>query len=94
MVTFKILFRKDVNRSRLGERDVFTLVESLRQHASNSDVVREGANAVLNMCYEKANVLHVVKNGCVDLLLGGLDPANPASVQASCSGALQSISCV
>jgi hypothetical protein len=92
MTVFKILFRKEVNRSNLGERDVQALVHSLEQHRTHAGTVREAANAVLNMCYEKGNVLHVVGTNCVDILIDGLAAGNPASVQASCSGALQSIS--
>ncbi len=94
MTVFKILFRKEVNRSNLGERDVQALVHSLEQHKTHAGTVREAANAVLNMCYEKGNVLHVVGTNCVDILIDGLAAGNPASVQASCSGALQSISYV
>lgn len=94
MKAFKILFRKDVNRRGITERDVSVLVMSLHRHKTHAGVVREGANAVLNMCYEKENVFHVVDTPCVEILIDGLTAGNPATVQASCSGALQSISCV
>lgn len=92
MVAFKILMRKDTNRQNLNSRDVNALVDALRRNSKNSSIVREGANAILNMCYDKANVISVVKSDCVNILIRGLETGNPPSIQASCAGALQSIS--
>ena len=92
MKTFKILLRKEINRVNMSKRDVAVIMQALRQHSGRAAVVREGANAILNMCYEKANVVFVVENGGVELLLAGVAAGNPPSVQASCAGALQSVS--
>ena len=92
---FKILLRKDINRKNMTDRDVKAIVGTMKSYLHTTDspgILMEGANAILNMCYEKENVLFVVDHGGVEILVQGLKTGSPETVQASCAGALQSVS--
>ena len=77
MKSFKILFRKEVNRRSVQDRDVKVVVAAIATHRQQAGVVREGANAVLNMCYERENVYAIVDTVCAEVLVSGLNVVIP-----------------
>jgi hypothetical protein len=86
---YKILLRKRPNRKALGSDGVKAILSTIQMPRSPK-IAEEGANAVLNMCYEASNVVHILR-------LGGLAPlcaflrAPDEGLQAAACGALQSI---
>eukprot|EP00899_Mesostigma_viride_P016806 jgi/Mesvir1/25126/Mv21584-RA.1 len=88
--TFKILSRKHDNRMALGEAGVAALVRYLHK-PRNARIAAEGANVVLNVCYEKENVDSVLKCNAVVPLVSFLT-SKDADLQANAAGAIQSIS--
>ena len=87
--TFKILLRKQSNRMELGHRGVRAL-GSLVSCAKRNEIACEGANALLNMCYEPSNVGILVDEIGVGFLVDFLS-SNDVALQASSAGAIQSI---
>jgi len=85
----KVLMRKEQNRLTIGREGVMTILKVLAMPKS-AKVAEEGANAVLNMCYDKQNVVYIVQGGGVEYLVNFLS-INASDVLASTSGALQSI---
>lgn len=87
--SLKVLLRKEQNRLTIGREGVMAVLKVLSMPKS-AKVAEEGANAVLNMCYDKQNVIYIVQGGGVEYLVNFLS-IRTADVQASSSGALQSI---
>ncbi|KAK9824307.1 hypothetical protein WJX72_009322 [[Myrmecia] bisecta] len=85
----KIISRKQTNRQRIGEHGIYAVLKHLRRPA-NPKVAAEGANVILNVCYEKANVDLVLRCNGVPPLIKFLSHAD-ADVQANAAGAVQSI---
>jgi|EP00908_Phaeocystis_cordata_P008762 hypothetical protein len=88
--SLKILTRKYDNRVRLGEYIVEDLVEVL--HMNPSPVVSgEASNVVLNICYERDNVVRLVNAGGVPPLILFAKDDSQMDLQANAAGAIQSI---
>ena len=88
--TLKILSRKFENRVRLGEQIVPDLVRVLSETERSSAVLGEGANVVLNVCYERENVQRIISAGGVPPLIALLS-SDELDLQANAAGAIQSI---
>lgn len=93
----KVLSRKQTNRRALGERGIAAVLRHLRE-PSSLQVAAEGANVLLNACYEADNVDSVLRLGGVPAVVAALGGApTPAAdalgqaVQANSAGAIQSI---
>ena len=86
----KILTRKYDNRVRLGEHIVEDLVEVLHQRVS-VPCSGEASNVVLNICYERDNVVRLVSAGGVPPLISFAKDDSNADLQANAAGAVQSI---
>lgn len=87
--TLKILSRKHENRMVLGEAGVRAVVRFLHE-ARNPSIAGEGANVVLNVCYERENVEEVIRANGVQPLVGFLRSPE-MELQANAAGAIQSI---
>ena len=87
--TFKILSRKQENRLKMGEGCVQALLASFAG-TRNRRVAAEGANVILNVCYEKCNVGSVLECGGVAPLVRFLG-MDSLTVKANAAGAIQSI---
>ena len=87
--TFKILSRKQENRLKMGESCVQALLASFAK-TRNRRVAAEGANVILNICYEKCNVGSVLECGGVAPLVRFLG-IDSLTVKANAAGAIQSI---
>ena len=88
--TLKILTRKYNNRVRLGEHIVEDLVKVL--HLRLSPLVSgEASNVVLNICYERENVVRLVSAGGVPPLISFAKDDSQTDLQANAAGAVQSI---
>jgi len=86
---FKILSRKQENRASIGEGGIRTITQFLQAPLSTR-IAGEGANVILNICYEKDNVEHVLKcNGVLPLV--SFLKAGDLDLQANAAGAIQSI---
>ena len=77
----KILTRKYDNRVRLGEHIVEDLVEVLHDRVS-IDVAAEASNVVLNICYERENVVRLVHADGVPPLVQFASDNENADLQA------------
>ena len=86
----KILTRKYDNRVRLGEHIVEDLVEVLHLRVSVA-CSGEASNVVLNICYERDNVVRLVSAGGVPPLISFAKDDSQADLQANAAGAVQSI---
>jgi hypothetical protein len=86
----KILTRKYDNRVRLGSHIVEDLVEVLHQRLS-VECSGEASNVVLNICYERDNVVRLVSAGGVPPLISFAKDDSHADLQANAAGAVQSI---
>uniref|UniRef100_A0A7R9VV28 Armadillo repeat-containing protein 8 n=1 Tax=Chlamydomonas euryale TaxID=1486919 RepID=A0A7R9VV28_9CHLO len=86
----KILSRKASNRLALGADGVRALLAHLSSPLSQP-VAAEGANVLLNACYEPENVALLLQTGGVRLLAGFLQDDSDASLQANAAGAIQSV---
>eukprot|EP00761_Pharyngomonas_kirbyi_P012416 gb/GECH01012443.1/.p1 GENE.gb/GECH01012443.1/~~gb/GECH01012443.1/.p1 ORF type:complete len:418 (+),score=40.77 gb/GECH01012443.1/:1-1254(+) len=88
----KILSRKLANRQNVDDNLAFTLSCILRKFNSEGYMVKECANIILNVCYEKHNILYITTSGCINLLLRCMDQ-NSENIQCyqAVAGALQSI---
>lgn len=90
---FKILLRREENRQTI-EKDAIMAIVSATKRATSSVSAREGANCVLNMCYDIFNVGQLIEISGVHVLLNLLKSgpfAGNDSVDASLAGALQSV---
>lgn len=85
----KVLLRKEQNRIAIGREGVKAILKVLALPRSPK-VAEEGANAVLNMCYDKQNVIYIVQAGGVQYLVNLLS-IDTIDNLVSTSGALQSI---
>ncbi|KAK3274827.1 hypothetical protein CYMTET_17011 [Cymbomonas tetramitiformis] len=87
--TFKILSRKHDNRIAFGAEGIRSVVRFLSAPL-NTRIAGEGANVILNICYEKDNVEHVLKSDGVIPLVAFLETPD-LDLQANAAGAIQSI---
>uniref|UniRef100_A0A7S0VCG2 Protein HGH1 homolog n=1 Tax=Hemiselmis tepida TaxID=464990 RepID=A0A7S0VCG2_9CRYP len=86
----KVLSRKAHNRTALEDGDMKTVVHYMHKPKS-SQVASEVSSVVLNLCYEKENVVRFIKCKGVPFLLDFVrDPDD--DVAANAAGALQSLS--
>ena len=88
--SLKILSRARANRLALRDEHAAALVRLLVHPWRDTRILAECANVILNACYEKVNVAHMLAAGAVTPLLGLLE-ASEDMVRANASGALQSI---
>ncbi|PNH03586.1 Vacuolar protein 8 [Tetrabaena socialis] len=85
----KILSRKQPNRLRFGPAGLRAVITVLANPLNNK-VAAEGANVLLNVCYEVANVHALLETPGVQQLLLFLTEEDE-EVQANAAGAIQSI---
>jgi len=85
----KVLSRKHDNRMALGNEGIKVIMKFMI-NPKNTKIAGEGANVILNICYEKENVTGVLKHGGVQPLVGFLRSADQ-DLQANAAGAIQSI---
>jgi hypothetical protein len=50
--------------------------------------------AILNICYEKENVKHVIRSGCIETILSYIAESKDMKLLAACAGAIQSVVCM
>jgi hypothetical protein len=86
----KVLSRKEVNRTNLEDEDVTTITKYLTSPRTRA-IASEVSNVVLNICYEKSNVIMLIKANGVPPLRDFLK-TDDEDVQSSAAGALQSLS--
>jgi len=89
----KILSRKQVNRSRVGQigiRSILSRLTGSQISSLSARVVAEGANVLLNICYEREHVMSLLRCDGVPPLIGFLAHEDEA-VAASAAGAIQAI---
>ena len=91
--TLKILSRKEDNRRRFGRELCRAVVRLALTHPRASHAVTaEGANVVLNACYEKENVEHVLECGGVEPLVRRVaDTGESWRCRSAAAGAVQSV---
>lgn len=70
----KVLSRKEVNRKAVGAKAIAQLLKHLSNQSVGTKIQAEGANVVLNICYEKENVSAVLACGGASTLVL---PPNP-----------------
>jgi len=87
---FKILSRKQDNRLALKEASIRSILKHV-QKPKTTQIAAEGANFVLNICYEKQNVASVLNCNGVQPLVEFLK-ADEETLTANAAGAIQSIS--
>ena len=85
----KIVSRKQANRLRIGEHGIYAVLKHLRR-PGEPRIAAEGANVILNICYEKSNVDLVLRCNGVQPLIKFLSHGD-ADVVANAAGAIQSI---
>lgn len=85
----KILSRKTDNRRNVADEVVRVVVGHL-EAAANLQIAAEGANVLLNICYELENVDLVIRHHGLQPLIRYLSEQDP-QVQANAAGAVQSI---
>ena len=89
----KVLSRKQVNRSRVGQigiRSVLSRLEGGPALPMSARVAAEGANVLLNICYEREHVISLLRCDGVPPLIGFLGHEDEA-VAANAAGAIQAI---
>ena len=86
----RVLSREQQYRKALGAPGVYAVLRHMARGANRPDVAAEAANAILNLCYEVANVAAVLEGGGALLLVACLRRPH-AELQANAAGALQSI---
>ena len=86
----KVLSRKAVNRANIEEEDVTTVTKYLQSPRTRA-IASEIANVVLNICYEKQNVIMLIKANGVPPLRDFLRN-DDEDIQSNAAGALQSLS--
>ena len=91
--TLKILSRKEDNRRRFGRELCRAVVRLALTHPRASHAVTaEGANVVLNACYEKENVEYVLECGGVEPLVRRVaDTGETLRCRSAAAGAVQSV---
>ena len=91
--TLKILSRKEDNRRRFGRELCRAVVRLALTHPRASHAVTaEGANVVLNACYEKENVEYVLECGGVEPLVRRVaDTGESWRCRSAAAGAVQSV---
>ena len=65
----KVLSRKEINRKRIGHKAIALLLKHLNDPIVGSKIQAEGANVVLNICYEKENVNAILASGGASILV-------------------------
>ncbi|KXZ50315.1 hypothetical protein GPECTOR_17g954 [Gonium pectorale] len=85
----KILSRKRPNRLAFGSAGLRAIAAALVDPVSNK-IAAEGANVLLNVCYEPDNVQALLETPCVQQLLLFL-MEDDEELQANAAGAIQSI---
>lgn len=85
----KILSRKQENRLKFGIAGIRAILFHLNPAKTNA-IAAEGSNVLLNACYERANVMHLLQTSGVECIVGFLRIQVP-EVQANAAGAMQSI---
>ncbi|KAG6546935.1 hypothetical protein Mapa_011551 [Marchantia paleacea] len=86
----KILSRKQHIRAAIGQEGITSLIRHLIESKHLPKVAAEGANVILNVCYEKSNVNLVLESGGTATLVSFLS-SDDEELQANAAGALQSI---
>ena len=86
----KVLSRKAVNRTNIEDQDIATITKYLQSPRTRS-IASEVSNVVLNICYEKSNVIMLIKANGVPPLRDFLK-TDDEDMQSSAAGALQSLS--
>eukprot|EP00736_Rhodelphis_marinus_P010794 Rmarinus@m.23705 len=89
LTVLKILSRKYESRIEYGVRSIKVVTKYL-EAPRNFVIAAEGANVVLNLCYEKENVEAAVRYGCITPLLRFLGAVDD-DLKANAAGAIQSI---
>ena len=85
----KIASRKEHNRRAFGRHGVAAVLRPLRDPIS-ARVAAEASNVILNACYEKENVEHVLECGGAEPLVR-LVSHDAEAVRANALGAVQSV---
>eukprot|EP00961_Rhodomonas_salina_P134396 1807796-Rhodomonas_salina.3 len=80
----KVISRKVANRQTIEYQDVQTVVKYLRRPLMPA-IASEAASVVLNICYEKPNVLMTIDSGAVAALTPMVQDADE-DVQANAAG--------
>lgn len=70
----KVLSRKEVNRRAVGAKAIAQLLKHLSDQTAGTKIQAEGANVVLNICYEKENVSAVLACGGASTLVTKPNP--------------------
>ena len=91
--TFKILLRKEENRTSLPPLVLKSILSILKDDSSNSRIRAACSNVLLNATFEKKNVLFLLshKHNGVHILLNNLRTSSDTKEKVSLAGALQSI---
>ncbi|GAX84906.1 hypothetical protein CEUSTIGMA_g12327.t1 [Chlamydomonas eustigma] len=87
--SLKILSRKQDNRCIIGADGIMAVLLSLSPPLTPK-IAAEGANVLLNVCYEPQNVSALLNTTGVQQLVGFLSDDDP-DLQANAAGAIQSI---
>ena len=74
--SIKILSRKQENRAIVGTNGILAILMSLSPPLSPK-IAAEGANALLNICYEPENVTNLLNTPGVQQLVGFLSDPDP-----------------
>ncbi len=86
----KILSRKEVNRVLLGTGMIKPIL-TVASTTKNKHLARECCNSILNLCYEKENVVLLLDLSGIPVLLKLLEHRDDTELLASVMGALQSV---
>ena len=86
----KVLSRKEHNRTALEPEDIKTIVSYMHKPKTQA-IASEICSVILNVCYEKENVLQLIEHKGAPFLLDFVRDADD-DVAANAAGALQSIS--
>ncbi len=69
LTQLKILSRNENHRQNMGEKVIASLICHISDQESGTKVQAEGANVILNLCYEKENVINVLNCGGASTLV-------------------------
>lgn len=69
LTQLKILSRNENHRQNVGEKVIASLICHMSDQESGTKVQAEGANVILNLCYEKENVINVLNCGGASTLV-------------------------
>ena len=89
--TFKILLRKEENRTSLPPLVLKSILSILKDDTSNSRIRTACSNVILNATFERDNVLFLLSHNGVRILLNNLRTSSDTNEKVSLAGALQSI---